>query len=85
VTTSAEHLPEADYIFLGEAETTLPEFVRNLERGVPKRIYQAAERPTLSAAPIPDFQLVDLRRYSAMPVQYSRGDALSHRAGARNA
>jgi radical SAM superfamily enzyme YgiQ (UPF0313 family) len=73
VTTSAEHLPEADHIFLGEAETTLPEFVRDLERGVPKRIYQAAERPALSAAPIPDFQLADLKRYSAMPVQYSRG------------
>ena len=49
VTTSAEHLPEADHIFLGEAETTLPEFVRDLERGEPKRIYQAAERPALSA------------------------------------
>jgi len=73
VTTSAEHLPEADHIFLGEAETTLPEFVRDLERGVPKRIYQAAERPALSAAPVPDFHLADLRRYSAMPVQYSRG------------
>src|SRR5262249_58870992 len=41
--------------------------------GVPKRIYQAAERPALSATPIPDFHLADIRRYSAMPVQYSRG------------
>jgi radical SAM superfamily enzyme YgiQ (UPF0313 family) len=73
VTTSAEHLPQADHIFLGEAETTLPEFVRDLERGEAKRIYQAAERPALSATPIPDFQLADLKRYSAMSVQYSRG------------
>jgi radical SAM superfamily enzyme YgiQ (UPF0313 family) len=73
VTSSAKHLPEADHIFLGEAETTLPEFVSDLERGDPKRIYQAAERPALSAAPIPDFHLADLKRYSAMPVQYSRG------------
>jgi radical SAM superfamily enzyme YgiQ (UPF0313 family) len=73
VTTSAEHLPEADHIFLGEAETTLPEFVRDLERGEPKRIYQAAERPALSATPIPHFQLADLKHYSAMSVQYSRG------------
>ena len=69
VMTSAEHLPQADHIFLGEAETILPEFLRDLERGAPKRIYQAAERPALSASPIPDFQLADLRRYSAMPVQ----------------
>jgi radical SAM superfamily enzyme YgiQ (UPF0313 family) len=73
VTTSAAHLPEADHIFLGEAETTLPAFVRDLERGEAKRIYQAAERPALSATPIPHFHLADLRRYSAMSVQYSRG------------
>src|SRR5262250_160059 len=72
-TSGAKHLPQADHIFLGEAETTLPEFIRDLERGVPKRIYQAAERPALSAAPMPDFQLADLKRYSAMSVQYSRG------------
>jgi radical SAM superfamily enzyme YgiQ (UPF0313 family) len=73
VTSGAERLPQADHIFLGEAETTLPEFIRDLESGVPKRVYQAAERPALSAAPIPDFHLAELRRYSAMPVQYSRG------------
>src|SRR5262245_7250527 len=71
--TGAERLPEADHIFIGEAETTLAEFIRDLERGVPKRVYQAAERPSLSATPIPHFHLADIRRYSAMPVQYSRG------------
>ena len=73
VTTSAENLPEADHIFLGEAETTLPQFVLDLERGETKRFYQAAERPPLSTAPIPDFGLADLKHYSAMSVQYSRG------------
>ena len=73
VTTSSGDWPQADHLFLGEAETTLPEFVRDLERGEAKRIYQAAERPALSATPIPDFRLVDLKRYSAMSVQYSRG------------
>ncbi len=73
ITTNAADLPEADHIFLGEAETTLPEFVRDLECGEPRRIYQAAERPALSATPVPDFRLADLRRYSAMSVQYSRG------------
>ncbi len=73
ITTSAADIPQADHIFLGEVETTLPEFVRDLERDEAKRIYQAAERPALSATPIPDFSLADLRRYSAMSVQYSRG------------
>jgi radical SAM superfamily enzyme YgiQ (UPF0313 family) len=73
VSTSTEHIPEADHIFLGEAETTLPEFVQDLEKGEPKHIYQAAERPALSMTPIPHFSLADLKRYSAMSIQYSRG------------
>jgi radical SAM superfamily enzyme YgiQ (UPF0313 family) len=73
ITTTIQELPEADHIFLGEAETTLPEFVKDLERGEPKRTYQAAERPPLAVTPIPDFHLAHLKRYSAMSVQYSRG------------
>ncbi|MFS8084020.1 MAG: B12-binding domain-containing radical SAM protein, partial [Acidobacteriota bacterium] len=73
ITTTIGVLPEADHIFLGEAETTLPEFVKDLESGNPKRTYQAAERPPLAVTPIPHFHLADLKRYSAMSVQYSRG------------
>ena len=73
VTSTIEDLPEADHIFLGEAETTLPEFVRDLSVGVPKRIYRAVERPPLSATPLAHFELANLKRYSAMCVQYSRG------------
>jgi radical SAM superfamily enzyme YgiQ (UPF0313 family) len=73
VSTSAEQLPEADHIFIGEAETTLPEFLRDLENGCAGRIYKAAERPALTATPVPDFHLMDLKSYSAMSVQYSRG------------
>ncbi len=73
VTTTIEDLPEADHIFLGEAETTLPQFIEDLARGEAKRSYQAAERPPLSATPLAHFHLADLKRYSAMSVQYSRG------------
>jgi radical SAM superfamily enzyme YgiQ (UPF0313 family) len=73
VTTGSDQVPDADHLFLGEAETTLPEFVRDFERGEARRVYQAAERPSLAATPVPEFGLADLRRYSAMSVQYSRG------------
>ncbi|MET0626766.1 MAG: B12-binding domain-containing radical SAM protein [Pyrinomonadaceae bacterium] len=73
VSTSAEQLPAADHIFVGEAEATLPEFIADLERGEPKPVYQPAERPALTATPVPHFQLADLGRYSAMSIQYSRG------------
>src|SRR5437764_3910613 len=73
VTTTVEELPEADHIFLGEAETTIPQFVDDLARGEAKRTYQAAERPALSATPLAHFQLANMKRYSSMSVQYSRG------------
>ena len=73
VTSTREELPPADHLFRGEAETTLPEFVADLARGEAKPVYQAAERPALSITPIADFGLANMKRYSAMSVQYSRG------------
>ena len=73
ITTTIEDLPEADHIFRGEAEATLPQFVEDLARGEAKRTYEAAERPPLSATPLAHFELANLKRYSAMSVQYSRG------------
>src|SRR5262249_51961800 len=71
--TTAEELPPVDHLFRGEAETTLPQFVADLARGEAKAVYQAPERPQLSQTPIADFGLADMKRYSAMSVQYSRG------------
>lgn len=73
VTTTVEKLPEADHLFLGEAETTLPQFIADLERGEAKPTYKAVERPPLSATPPAHFHLANMKRYSAMSVQYSRG------------
>src|SRR5947209_5990728 len=73
VSTCTDELSEADHIFVGEAETTLPEFVNDLKLGIARRTYKAAERPALSLTPVPHFQLAELSRYSAMSVQYSRG------------
>ena len=73
VTTTLEELKGADHVVLGEAEETLPQLVSDLERGEAKPVYNAPERPQLALTPIPDFGLADMRRYSAMSVQYSRG------------
>jgi radical SAM superfamily enzyme YgiQ (UPF0313 family) len=73
VSTCVEPLAGADHIFIGEAETTLPEFIRDLERDEARPLYRAAERPSLDATPVPDFRLADLDQYTVMPVQYSRG------------
>jgi radical SAM superfamily enzyme YgiQ (UPF0313 family) len=73
VSTGAEQMPGADHVFVGEAETTLPEFLSDLGRGQARRLYRAGERPALGLTPVPDFGLAELGRYSAMSVQYSRG------------
>jgi radical SAM superfamily enzyme YgiQ (UPF0313 family) len=73
VTTTIEELPEADHVFKGEAETTLPQFIEDLAKGCAKRTYEAPERPPLLLTPQADFHLANLKRYSAMSVQYSRG------------
>ncbi len=73
VSTGMEHVADADFLFPGEAEMTVPEFVRDLELGVPQHVYQASEKPDLTRSPIPDFSLVEMSRYSSMAIQYSRG------------
>jgi radical SAM superfamily enzyme YgiQ (UPF0313 family) len=73
VTTTVEDVRGADHIFLGEAESTLPQFVEDLASGTAKHSYKAVDRPPLSATPRADFHLANLKRYSAMSVQYSRG------------
>jgi radical SAM superfamily enzyme YgiQ (UPF0313 family) len=64
---------EVDHFVLNEAEVTLPQFLRDLESGQPKRIYTAATFPDLSETPVPQWDLADMRRYGSMSIQYSRG------------
>ena len=68
----AEQL-EADHIVIGEAEDLIAEFAQELEAGTAQRVYQAAERPAMTASPMPDLSLIRMKHYSTMTVQYSRG------------
>ena len=71
--STTEELPDADHIFIGETEHTLPQFFADLERGDTKPIYRAPDKPPLALTPVPDFSLAELNRYAAMSIQYSRG------------
>ncbi len=72
-TISPEEFPEVDHLILQEAEATLPPFIEDLERGEAKRIYTSSEWPDITASPIPEWDLIDMKRYAAMCVQYCRG------------
>ena len=68
-----EDFPEIDHFVLGEAEVTLPPFLKDLEEGRPQRVYSSEDHAEMSRSPIPMWELVDQDQYSAMCIQYSRG------------
>jgi radical SAM superfamily enzyme YgiQ (UPF0313 family) len=72
-TTGYEEFDEIDHLVLGEAEVTLPPFLQDLERGCAQHIYASEERPDITQTPIPLWSLIDLKKYSSMSIQYSRG------------
>jgi radical SAM superfamily enzyme YgiQ (UPF0313 family) len=72
-TTGYEDFPGVDHFVLGEAEVTLPVFLRDLAQGHPQHIYASDERPDINNTPIPLWSLLNMKDYSAMSLQYSRG------------
>jgi radical SAM superfamily enzyme YgiQ (UPF0313 family) len=69
--------PEAyldiNHLVLNEAEITLPAFLRDLANGRPEPFYTTREKPDLKETPIPQLDLVDVKKYAMMGIQYSRG------------
>jgi len=67
------HFPEIPHFVLGEAEDLVGELVADMRSGTVKPVYRAAGFPDVSKTPVPRWDLVDLRHYVTMPVQFSRG------------
>ena len=76
VTSVPEAAQEAgvDFLVLDEGEITLPLLVEALERGETSGVIRAnGEKPDVTTTPIPRFDLLDLKAYNDMSVQFSRG------------
>src|SRR4028119_2367803 len=76
VTSVPEAAQEAgvDFLVLDEGEITLPLLVEALERGETSGVFRAyGEKPNITTTPIPRFDLLDLKAYNEMSVQFSRG------------
>jgi radical SAM superfamily enzyme YgiQ (UPF0313 family) len=73
--TSSPHIyDKADYIVLGEAEITLPGFLKEFLEGKAKHIYSPGEaKADISVSPIPKFDLIKFDRYLHVGIQFSRG------------
>jgi len=72
-TTGYEEFDGVDHFVLNEAEITLSPFLEDLERGCAQHLYTSDERPDISKTPIPLWSLVNMKEYSTMNIQYSRG------------
>jgi radical SAM superfamily enzyme YgiQ (UPF0313 family) len=62
-----------DHFILDEAEVTLPQFLEDLQNGHAKRIYSTDKFPDLSSTPEPLWNLLEIKKYAGMNIQYSRG------------
>ena len=68
-----EQFGDVDHFILNEAELTLPLFLEDLAKGQAKRLYTASGFPDLAESPGPMWELLDIKRYGNMSIQFSRG------------
>jgi radical SAM superfamily enzyme YgiQ (UPF0313 family) len=62
-----------DHFVLNEAELTLPLFLADLESGKARQVYETADFCDIKETPIPAWELIDSKQYSALSLQFSRG------------
>jgi radical SAM superfamily enzyme YgiQ (UPF0313 family) len=68
-----ECMPHCDVLVLDEGELTFPLFLSDLAAGTVKRVYRSPEKADITLSPTPRFDLLRVRDYVSMPVQFSRG------------
>ena len=64
---------KVDVLFVGEAEYTWPQFVRDYETGHWQSEYKQEEKPSLLDSPLPRFELLKADRYRSLAIQFGRG------------
>jgi radical SAM superfamily enzyme YgiQ (UPF0313 family) len=72
-TTAYDQFPEVDHLILNEAEITLPQFLEDLKMGTPKPIYKSDTYADITTTPTPSWELIKMKNYATMGIQYSRG------------
>ena len=72
-TSESDAFEDVDHFVLNEAELTLPLFLADLEKGCAKHIYETSEFCDIRRTPAPMWDLIDLKHYASMGIQFSRG------------
>jgi radical SAM superfamily enzyme YgiQ (UPF0313 family) len=73
VTASPHEFDHIDHLVLNEAEITFPQFLSDLSRSNARHAYTSSERPDLATTPLPRWDLVSIRDYLSVTIQFSRG------------
>ena len=63
----------ADVIFIGEAEQTWPQFLREWSQGLQQYRYEQRDKTDMTTVPTPRFDLLKMNRYAYGSLQFSRG------------
>ena len=63
----------ADVIFIGEAEETWPQFLKDWAKGAYEPRYEQAEKTDMTKVPTPRFDLLKTKHYMFGALQFSRG------------
>ena len=71
--TEPQAFDDVDHLVLNEAESTLPEFLDDLSKGRARHLYTSAEFLSMAQTPMPMWELIDMKKYYAMALQYTRG------------
>ena len=72
-TTGHDRFPEVKHFVLGEAENLMPALIADLTAGTLKQFYQNDGFPDITQTPVPRWDLINLKQYALMPLQFSRG------------
>ena len=72
-TTFHDEIEGVTHFVLDEAEEVFPEFLRDLANGTAKAMYREPRKPDVTRTPVPRFDLIDMKSYWSMGVQFSRG------------
>jgi radical SAM superfamily enzyme YgiQ (UPF0313 family) len=72
-TAMPDAFPEVDHLVLNEAEITLAPFLKDLEEGRPQHVYLSGDWADIGLTPAPRWDLIELKKYASMNIQYSRG------------
>ncbi len=63
----------ADVIFVGEAESTWPQFLRDWSAGSHQHRYEQLEPTDMTSLPVPRYDLLNVKDYLFGSIQFSRG------------